>query len=344
MTLTKNDHLFVSREEALERLKLLHEEKRGLSPEERGFHGVSLRGIDMSGLNLSGADFSKADLSEANLTGAQLFKTNFSHASLGNTRLDNAEMTGADLNHANMEKASCRNTGLGLAILHNARLFEADLSDATLTKTDLHETDLRCAKLRNARLRESNLNKTDLTSADLYNADLSLSNVGGAVFNNANLRESRLRSIRDFEKAQWIGADIRDINFAGAYQLRRFVVDQNYLKEFRENNRLSAVIYQIWWVTSDCGRSLSRWCFWIAVLTFLFAFLYTQVGVDFGKYPNWIGPLYYSVVTLSTLGYGDILPATPMARIIAMIEVIIGYLMLGGLLSIFANKMARRGE
>jgi hypothetical protein len=32
------------------------------------------------------------------------------------------------------------------------------------------------------------------------------------------------------------------------------------------------------------------------------------------------------------------------AQILAMIEVAIGYVMLGGLLSIFANKMARRAD
>jgi voltage-gated potassium channel Kch len=71
---------------------------------------------------------------------------------------------------------------------------------------------------------------------------------------------------------------------------------------------------------------------------------YTFSGVDYGKYDNWIGPFYYSVVTITTLGYGDIVPATPVARIIAIFEVFIGYIMLGGLLSIFTNKMARRGD
>jgi hypothetical protein len=72
--------------------------------------------------------------------------------------------------------------------------------------------------------------------------------------------------------------------------------------------------------------------------------MYAFSGVDYGKHDNWIGPFYYSVVTITTLGYGDIVPATPVARMIAICEVGIGYIMLGGLLSIFTNKMARRGE
>lgn len=173
---------------------------------------------------------------------------------------------------------------------------------------------------------------------------MSLSNFAGAIMNNADMRDARLRQIRGYEKAKWYGVDIRNINFAGAYRLRRFIVDENYLKEFRDASKLNYLIYKIWSITSDCGRSLTLWCFWIMGIVLLFSMLYAYTGVDYGKHTNWIGPFYYSVVTITTLGYGDIVPATPAARIIAICEVFIGYIMLGGLLSIFTNKMARRGE
>ena len=52
--------------------------------------------------------------------------------------------------------------------------------------------------------------------------------------------------------------------------------------------------------------------------------------------------IYYSVVTFTTLGFGDITPKTLEASRWLMAEVILGYVMLGGLISIFANKIARR--
>ena len=75
-----------------------------------------------------------------------------------------------------------------------------------------------------------------------------------------------------------------------------------------------------------------------------FSVLYEFVAIDFGDYETPISSFYYSVVTLTTLGYGDVLPASTAAQIVAMCEVAIGYVMLGGLLSIFANKMARRAD
>ncbi|MCH8291504.1 ion transporter [Candidatus Poribacteria bacterium] len=52
--------------------------------------------------------------------------------------------------------------------------------------------------------------------------------------------------------------------------------------------------------------------------------------------------MYYSVVTFTTLGFGDIVPKTAWARFFVTFEVILGYVMLGGLIGIFANKLARR--
>jgi len=87
-----------------------------------------------------------------------------------------------------------------------------------------------------------------------------------------------------------------------------------------------------------------RWFAWILGLTVLFAWVYTLVDVDFGAHRDFLASLYFSVVTMTTLGYGDILPTSAVARAVVMVQVLLGYMMLGGLLTIFNNKMARRGE
>ncbi len=328
-------------------LDLLREVKDGKSPASampRDLRGISLAGEDLSGMDLSGVDFSGSDLTGTNLSGARLFKAKFTGAILINADMSNCELTGADLTEANMENVKANHIGLGMASLKRTRMFRAHMEGATLSKANLRGADLRCACLHKARIREANMTGVDLTGSDLREADLALCNVARANFKDADMRGARLRAIEGFEKAEWIGVDIRDINFAGAYTMRRFVVDQNYLKEFRERGRFSNVLYWLWWVTSDCGRSLSRWCFWISLQLLLFAALFSYVGLDYGKHPTVLSPLYYSVVTLTTLGYGDVVPSSMAGQIIAMIEVVTGYVMLGGLLSIFSNKMARRGD
>ncbi len=313
----------------------------GLSLELRE---VDLSDQDLTNIDLSGADLSGADLTGANLEGAKLFRTKLRGASLERAILNNAELTGADLSNADMEDVVAIHAGFGKANLQGANLFNAKLDGSTLTMANLHKADMRAASLKGVRMREADLIEVDFTSADLRDADLSLSNVEGANFTNADLRRARVRLVKGFEKANWIGVDIRDINFSGAYLMRRFILDQNFLEEFRRRSRLSALLYYLWWITSDCGRSMLRWCLCTLILVIFFGWLYSLVGVDYGEHKTWLSPFYYSVVTLTTLGYGDVVPASTEAQIIAMIEVITGYIMLGGLLSIFTNKMARRAD
>jgi uncharacterized protein YjbI with pentapeptide repeats len=305
---------------------------------------AQLRGAQLAGADLSGTDLSGADLYGADLAGAQLFKANLAGASLHGANLENAELTGADLRGANLSDARLCRAGLGNANLDGANLLNADLSNATLSQANLSHADLTCAVLQGARLREARLHQACFHNADLRSVDLALSDVRGANFVNADLRHARLRQIGGYEKADWTGADLREINFAGAYGLKRFAVDQNYIYEFRTRNRACAIIYRLWSMTSDCGRSLTLWLAWIAAVTLLYALLYTHVDIDFGPHATALSPLYFSVVTMSTLGYGDVLPVSSGGQMVAMMQVMTGYVMLGILLTLFNNKIARRGE
>ncbi len=328
-------------------LKLLMDIKEGRTPvpsEPLDLKGVYLAGEDLSGINLSGTDLSGADLTGANLSGANLFKAILKKTILLKANLKNAELSCADLTEAILEEIDAAQIGLGMACLKGAHLFRANLEGGTLSMANFEGADLRNANLHNSRIREAKLIGADLTNADLRAADMSLSSVNGSSFNNADMRGARLRLVNGFESANWIGVDTRDINFAGAYRLHRFIMDQNFIKEFREASRLSGILYYIWWITSDCGRSMLRWCLWIAIEVFFFAWLYTLVGIDYGDHPTILSPLYFSVTTLTTLGYGDVTPASLAAQVVTMTEVITGYIMLGGLLSIFSNIIARRAD
>jgi hypothetical protein len=44
-------------------------------------------------------------------------------------------------------------------------------------------------------------------------------------------------------------------------------------------------------------------------------------------------PLYYSFVTMTTLGYGDIVPHTPTARILSVLQSVMGQLYLAVLVA-----------
>lgn len=248
-------------------------------------------------------------------------------------------MSGADLSQVNAHQA-----GLGGVDLTGAMMVGADLSGATLSGADATGADLRGANLDDARLRETVLAEADLTRVSAKRADLSEAVVTGAVFVDTDLSGARLRKVNGYESANWIGVDILDVDFSGAYTARRLIIDQNYLHEFRNRDRKHRVLYELWRLTSGCGQSVARWGGLTAVVTIVFAIAYTQVEIDYGDHETPLSPLYFSVVALTTLGFGDVLPASMPAQIVVIAEVTIGYCMLSGLLSIFATRMGRRAD
>ncbi len=314
------------------------------SPKTTDLQQASGLDQDLRNANLIGADLRGAELAGRDLSNARLFKADLSGANLAGANLEGAELSGANLAGANLDNAQCKRAGFGGANLSGVSLFQANLEEASFTQATLTHANLHCVNLNHGRLREADLSGADLSEADLRYVDLSMATINNTNFSNADLRHARLRMMRQFKKALWSGVDIRDINFAGAYLLRREIIDQNFIKEFRSYNWISGVLYYPWMLTCDCGRSMLRWCCCIGLLLLLFAYLYTFVGVDYGDYQTVLSPLYFSVVTMTTLGFGDVIPKTIGGQIIAMLQVSTGYLMLGGLLSIFSNKLARRGD
>ena len=313
-------------------------------PAPISLQGAWLVDADLHGLDLSGYDLRGADLSRADLRGARLFEAQLDDATLFETRLEGAELAAASLKGARLERCGAQRVGFGHCDLRGASLFDADLSGATLTGAVLDGVDARAVNLSGARIREASLRGADLTGAVLSAVDLGNTRVDGAVFKDADLRGAQLRNLGGYADADWVGVDFRDVCFNGAYLMRRFALDQNFLAEFRAESRVHAALYWVWWASSDCGRSFVRWGLWTLCLAAVFAGLYTLVDLDPGEVDSALTPLYFSVVTLTTLGFGDVAPASAGAQVVAMAEVILGYVMLGGLLSIFANKMARRAD
>ncbi len=310
---------------------------------------LDLRGIDLINLDLSDLDLSMYDLSHASLNKTDFSRTNLSYAtltgvSLEKAILDECEFIGSDLSHANLNECSAARTGFGAADLSNSSMINANLNETTLSRSKLNHADLRAATIKNSRLSEADLSHAIFTRASLKGSDLKNAQVHNTNFELADMQGCRLLGIKGFQKASWIGTDIRGMDLRGAYLVRRFIADENYLYEFKTRSRLHNAVYHVWWFTSDCGRSLLRWFFWLIIVTLMFALIYTQVDIDYGDHRTWFSPIYYSFVTLTTLGYGDVLPASVAGQIFVTIQAVAGYVGLGGLLSILGNKMARRAE
>jgi len=313
-------------------------------PAQLDLRGITLFHEDLAGLDLSGYDLAFANLNRSDLSGTILGYAQLQNASLEHAILDECEFLGADLSQATLNECSAKRCGFGGADLSNASIINADLSEATFSRSRLVHTDLCASNLEKARLSEADLSWAIFTRSKLAESDLKHSNVKGTNFELADMQGCRLIGIKNFKKANWIGADIRRLDLRGAYLVRRYIADENYLYEFQRISRLHRALYLLWWASSDCGRSLLRWFVWLVSVTLIFAAIYTQVDIDYGEHATAFSAVYFSFVTLTTLGYGDAVPASISAQLFVTLQAITGYMGLGGLLNILGNKMARRAE
>jgi hypothetical protein len=294
----------------------------------------------MHGTNLSGSDFAAADLSGADLSSAELFHADFS---------------GSIMSRVDLERAFLIDANMSLAYINGANLTGAHLTGANLTSARLNSsrlvgTDLSHACLKDADLRGANLERCDLSNADLQGADLSGANLQGAILSSADFSDADVTGVQ-FNETETC-RDIRIDSAHGNALFKRYAQDQAYVEEYEVNRPLR---HFLWKYSSNCGRSLSLWIFWCAFIAVAFSlvfhfhlggnesFLLTELAKEPGyDADDWAPMLYYSVVTFTTLGFGDIVPRTQEAAWWIMAEVVLGYFMLGGLITILATKLARR--
>ncbi|MBN2410703.1 pentapeptide repeat-containing protein [candidate division KSB1 bacterium] len=242
--------------------------------------------------------------------------------------LSEAELNNAELNHAHLSS-----TNLSKAKLYHANLNSADLTTANLQGADLIEADLRNA----------NLSYADLNQATLVYADL-----GGATLISTNFNDTDLSAIH-YNRSKMAG-NYRGVRIAYSYGnaiFKRDAQDQDFIDSMKLQYQFSwwrSLIFKFWGLI-DYGRSLSRVALFALFIATVFGFIY-MLSPDMLAIRHqedwWFSPFYYSIVTYTTLGFGDITPATKPGMILVTIEVIFGYLTLGLLVSILANLVARR--
>jgi hypothetical protein len=298
---------------------------------------IDLKGAKLMHMNLENANLANADLKEANLS-----FTNFKNANLVFSNLESAVFYFANFEGANFAAAHLENAFLEDANLTGARLSGANLKNAIMANSNLN----------NAYLVDAHLEGTNLSAVNFNNANLSSVTFDQKImWKIAKATGFSLKKLWNQRDNILLDTTIRckGVNAAtcyGSQQFKLFLQDQDFLEEYLEK-KWGRKIFYIWWLFADCGRSLGRWAGWSLLLALLFAYLYWLLGPNSFNTQhlkfNFFTMFYYSVVTFTTLGFGDIIPKTTTAAMCVTVEVILGYVMLGGLITIFASKLSRRG-
>ncbi|HQG93110.1 MAG TPA: pentapeptide repeat-containing protein [Acidobacteriota bacterium] len=312
------------------------EEQRKFNPVFRAdLEDIDLQKEKIEGSNLQNSDFLSGG---ANLRGALLQRVNLRGAKLQDAVLWGAQLQGANLYNANLERA---------------QLWGANLQGA-----DCGLVQFREALLINVRIESSNFEIAFLDDADLYIESLDTeTSFSGTRFYKCQVSIDDEVDQRAAVKVLAQGR-VNYVQFTDPVFGRK-VRDQAWLNKWLENieqlkskhrwQYLGMTVWAWFWrQSSDYGRSIGRWIVWSVFIVVSFALLYKfspeSLHYNHPASVTRFTPLYFSSVIFTTLGFGDISPKTLWFEIWVTLEVILGYIMLGGLISIFATKIARRND
>lgn len=310
------------------------------------FDGALFYECDMSNVNLGGCCLSTAKFAKVNLKGVdlggmfQLLATLkgviFSHCDLSKLFLQNADFEGSDISMSTFYDSKFYNCSFNNAIIKGVNFNSSNLWNSSFRNCTLIESTFKDAKLDGCDLSFANLRLTSFENANVYNVTHDLDGLWKRV----------KEAFKGKSTPKHIGC--RCSSAYGNERFKKKITEEAYVEEFaRDNSKL----YKAWLLSSDCGRSMILWLVLSGFIILLFSTLF-YLGSDSFTYnlhvqemidnKQYFPFVYYSVVTFTTLGFGDITPITQFAMFLVICEVIIGFIMLGLLISILANKVASR--
>ncbi|WGW01020.1 ion channel [Vibrio sp. YMD68] len=254
------------------------------------------------------------------------------------------------VNRGNKEGYKCRDVDFYRADLSDAHFFGLDLRGSSMMKAKLNGANLHCARLDNC-----NLLGADLSRAKLENIEW-----GGSLKQEIDTRSAmkkgdRKRSISLCQEAEEVCRNIRKqcekqglFETAGIF----FKKEMRYRRYQMPLMSLNRIISKTVDVFCGYGESPIRVVAFSLGLILTCAMAYfvldtTASNPIYEDIEGWrfymfefFNALYFSVVTFTTLGYGDISPVG-VARFIAAFEAFMGSFTMALFVVVFVKKMTR---
>ncbi len=291
--------------------------------------GYNLKKIVLKKARLEKVDMSKCDLSQSNFSGTYFFDSKFTDADLIGSDLSQCDLTHCDLKRADLTKAT----------LDHARLWSSDLESANLTEADLTEADLWDAKLFNTKLWHTLLTGAksifmkSFSPGKKYFDDPRINEGGSAS------AEQAYRTLKQYfmEKGKY-----GDASWASFKE--KTMERMTFLKN-RNPSYIPSLIMNIL-----CGYGEKPYRIVLSAFStiVIFSLLYAFIGAARSAYAGdpslgWADYLYYSTITFTTVGYGDIVPKpVSQFRLLAASEAFIGVYLTGLFVFTLARKYSAR--
>jgi uncharacterized protein YjbI with pentapeptide repeats len=339
-------------------------------------HGVKY--FDLSGMTIEDEVLDIGKLGYIDFSHTRLINVKFtSDATLSNFRFDSAELINVSFKPTNQnldtrlilenfvfKGAKIENSDFssndfsGRNYFLNSNFHNVDFSNSDFERSIF--CDFTQTKFYGCSFSESNLVRVILckclfSDCDLRDAWFNKTNLSKIVFKNCIVNTVTtfdekiiLEKNRSFEKASEVYTQLKKLfsNSGHSRESEKYHVRKMISLRRKEKNPLKKLASWIYWLTAGYGESPFRILYWMLLVIIAFAVGYHCSNISYSGYAqgmvkDFCQCLYFSIVTFTTLGYGDWLPDGNVSKALAGIESFSGLVFLAIFSVLIAKKMSR---
>ncbi|BCV27215.1 ion channel [Shewanella algae] len=279
----------------------------------------------------------------------------FQHKYANSKMYPTQNLSGIDLSGISIHNCIIVNSSFSYANFEEAKLGQIEFRDSSLMQANLHKASLGQIRFKRGSLEGSDVSGAHLNVVELNDSSVSsklkfsevsywylIKNLLLIILGRANGGEKRGQPHTIFLFNQTVG-------LTSPYNktFREYVDWYQYVfVSFRDYGHYSSL--EKWKFSASllftkCWSSYSVLFSWAMIFISFFALIFFMFPSNIANYDgSFFTAFYYSVVTFTTLGYGEITPITGFGRAVVIIEVLIGYVTLGSFVFLLGHKTHAR--
>ena len=277
-----------------------------------------------------------------------------------NNKLD---VSGVQLTGVSFRSVYIKNVNLAYSML-----YDCDFSSCCLDSINLNYANIKCCKFSSCKfVGATGLRYSNIFGSQFSHVDFELSNIDNSIrFNKVpyfylvscivDLIRGRFKNdivinniFRFYKHTSFLGCKTSGLttpetaafkNYVDWYQYIMFQFGAGYRNKTTLDKlaMFCSIIFTKSWTSYKALAATGL----MVSLFFSFIYYFMPEG-SLKEFDNqFFTSFYYSVVTFTTLGYGDITPLTWAGKLMVMIEVVLGYVTLGSFVFLIGHKTSDR--
>lgn len=263
------------------------------------------------------------------------------------------DLSGIELNNIDLNNCIFKNINFTYSNFENSRIQQCYFEDVNFCSSNFKNSHISLVHMIN-RCNVSNCNFKD-SYVDIF-LDTAVSNIKYNKIRYIDLIKETLKSFSTNSrkrhasgKRKYSEIHLDNIEkISEDKELIQYLKWQHYIRseigKLPSENIIKKLSFLFQVVLTKYWQSYFVLAFWALSINMIFAGIYYINGASFtniiGK--KFFTAFYYSIVTFTTLGYGDISPTTDGMRLTVVTEVILGYVILGIFVFLIGDKINKK--